>query len=734
MAEKEEDIIARAHDRFDEGMRWEQDSRQRFKDDIRFLFADPDNQDQWDAAVKASRQIAGQPMVTINKTHTHWLHVVNEAKENRPSIKIVPTGEQATYQSAQIFGGIIRHIEARSKAQTAYKIGTEMQVGGGIGYWRIVTKYVDENSFDQELIIKQVPDPLSVVLDPHIKERNGSDARFGFVYEDMPRDVFEHKYPNIEIGAAQQGTGSSWIQKDTVRVAHYYELKTKKEWLYAIENDDGTDFMRESEMEPNEKALFAEAHKQGAEGIQRRRVDKRTVHSYVIAGTKIAERGIWAGKYIPIIRCPGEEVVIEGKLDRKGLVRYMKDAQRAYNYNTSAALEFGALQSKTPYVGPLEAFEGLENYWATANTQNHAFLPFNHADETGNPIPAPVRQQPPSTAPVYMDGMAAAAQEMMMTSGQYEATFSAQSNEVSGVALDGRKKQGERVTFHFLDAQADAISFTGVQLLDAIPKYYDTKRIIRIMAEDGEEQMIQIDPDAKQALQQQEQAQKNQIQAIFNPNVGTYDVVAEVGPSYASRRQEAFKAMKELIAAVPELAQVIGDLFMGTADFPVADKLQERMRNWIPKQILGEGPTPQEQQLQQQLQTAMQTIQTLNERLSEKTTGLQLEAKRIDMDALNHLALRMENERQDMVNAFKAETDRMKALISALDPEQVTAVVRKMVREIAAARDPGQDLDPAQLDPSAAFATGMPSVMSPPAAAQQPAAPAPTPQPIAQPQ
>jgi hypothetical protein len=733
MAEKEEDIIARAHKRFDECMEWEQTTRQRFKDDIRFLFADPDNQDQWDAAVKARRQIAGQPMVTINKTHTHWLHVVNEAKENRPAIRVVPTGDQATYQSAQIFGGIIRHIEERSKAQTAYKIATEMQVGGGIGYWRIVTKYVDENSFDQELIIKQVPDPLSVALDPYIKERNGSDARFGFIYEDMPRDTFEHKYPDLDPGPMQANGVAGWVLKDTVRVAHYYEVKVKKEWLYAIEKEDGSDFMRESAMEPNERKLFAEAFRQGADGIQRRRVDKRTVHSYVIAGTKIAERGIWAGKYVPIIRCPGEEVVLEGRLDRKGLVRYMKDAQRAYNYNTSASLEFGALQSKTPWVGPIEAFEGFENYWATANTQNHAYLPFNNANEDGTPIQPPTRQDPPTAAPAYLQGMQAAAQELMMTSGQYEATFSEQGNEVSGVALDGRKRQGERVTFHFLDAQSDAIAFTGVQLIDAIPHYYDTKRVIRIMAEDGEEQMIQIDPDAKQALQQQEQAQANKIQAIFNPNVGTYDVVAEVGPSYASRRQEAFNAMKELIAAVPELAQVIGDLFMGTADFPVADKLQERMRNWIPKTILGEGPTPQEQQLQQQLQTAMQTIQTLNERLQEKSTGLQLEAKRIDMDALNHLALRMENERQDMVNAFKAETDRMKALLTALDPEQVTSVVRKMVREITDARDPGQDLNPAKLDPSTTFALGLPDVTSPTPTLQLPGTPAPQ-QAVPQPQ
>lgn len=713
MAERDDDIVTRAHDRFKECQQWESTTRMRFKDDIRFLFADSDNQEQWDAAVRARRQIQGQPMVTINKTHTHWLHVVNQAVENRPAIQVKPTGGESSYESAQIFSGVIRHIEAQSKAQTAYKIGAQFQIGGGIGYWRIVADYVDENSFDQELFIKQIPDPLSVYMDPHIRTQNGSDARFAFVYEDMPRDKFDRKYPDANVLPAQQSGVQGWVTKDSVRVAHYYEIEEKKEWLYAVESEDGTQFMRESEMEAGERKLLAEAFRQKAEGIDRRRVDKRTVRCYVIAGNKVVEKGVWLGKYIPVIRCPGEEVVIDGKLDRKGLVRYLKDAQRAYNYNTSASLEFGALQSKTPYTAPAAAIEGYENYWATANTTNHAYLPYNHLDENDNPVPPPQRQQPPSSAPAYLDGMAAAAQEMMMASGQYEATFSEQGNEVSGVALDGRKKQGERATFHYLDAQADAIAFTGVQLIDLIPKYYDTRRIITIMAEDGEEQAIQIDPQAKVALQQQENVSDNKVKAIFNPKVGKYDVLAECGPSFDSRRQEAFQAMKELIAAVPELAQVIGDLFMGTADFPVADKLQERMRNWIPKQILGEGPSPQEQQMQDQIQQMTQQMQDMAQALKDKDAQLEMEKQRLDMDALNHLALRMENERQDLINAFKAESDRLKTLLGALDETQISGVVKKMLTEIQSAKDPGQDLDEPGLDPSQAYAIGMPQVTEP---------------------
>jgi hypothetical protein len=711
MAERSKDIVARAHKRFKLCVEWEQDTRQRFKDDIRFLFADSDNQEQWNAAVRARRQIQDQPMVTINKTHTHWLHVVNEGKENKPSVVVHPTGDQATYEAAQIIEGIVRHIEYISDAQTAYDKASEFQVGGGIGYWRIVTDYADENGFDQEIYIRQIPDPLSVYLDPHIKTVDGSDARFGFVFDDMPRDKAEAKYGAV-LDKQTFGDGAlSWNRKDVVRVAEYYEVIESKEWLYAVEGDNGIEYVRESELPDEARPMLKAAFDQG--NAQRRRVDKRTVMHYLIVGDKIVESSTWAGKYIPIIRIPGEEIVMEGRLDRKGLVRYLKDAQRAYNYNASAALEFGALQSKSPYMAPVEAIEGLENYWASANTQNHAYLPYNHADENGNPIPSPERQQPPSSAPVFMDGMQAAERELMMASGQYEATFSEQGNEISGVSIERRQKQGSRVTFHFVDNLSKAIRFTGKQIIDLIPKIYDTKRIIRILAEDGEEQQIQIDPTQKMPLQQNKDEGEAKVAAIFNPNVGKYDVVAKAGPNFETRREDAFNAMTQLLASAPELAQVIGDLYMGNADFPAADKLQERMRNWIPKSILGEGPSPEEQQLQQQLQQAMQVIQHLQQELQDKTKAQEMEKQRLDMDALNHLALRMENDKETIVDAFKAETDRLKALVGALDPEQISAVVRKTMQEMMTAPNPAQNLTQERMDPDAAYEAGMNTVLAP---------------------
>jgi hypothetical protein len=482
--------------------------------------------------------------------------------------------------------------------------------------------------------------------------------------------------------------------------------------MYAVQGEDGsTTIAHESELPPEGKDMLRKAYDNGHD-VQRRRVSRWKIDWYKIIGNEIVEKKTWPGKYIPIIRVPGEEITMEGRLDRKGIVRYLKDAQRSFNYNASAALEFGALQSKSPYMAPVEAIEGLENYWSTANSQNHSYLPYNHADESCNSFPQPQRQQPPVSPPVFMDGMQAAEHEMMMASGQYEATFSAQGNEVSGISIEQRQKQGERVTFHYQDNLAKAIRFTGKQLIDLIPKIYDTKRIIRIMDESGEEHSIQVDPQAKQALKQQEDKSEAQVTAIFNQSVGDYDVVAKCGPNFDTRREKAFDAMTQLLAAQPMLANVIGDLYMGTADFPSADKLQERMRNWISSTNPGamqEGPNPQLIQAQQQLQQASQMIQHLQQQLQDKTIQQTLEKQRLDMDGLEHLAVRMEKEREGLINAFKSETDRLKTLAPAFDSNELSKVIKKTVSEIMTSPPPDVGLGMATTD----YDSGLQQVMQP---------------------
>jgi hypothetical protein len=188
-------IIAEAQRRFKYCEEWESRARKLFLEDLKFSQADSDNGYQWPNEVRRNRDVDERPCLTINKTRQHNLQIINDCKQNKPRCAVRPVGDGATYESAQVYEGLFRHIEYISNASVAYDTATSFQVQAGIGYWRVVTDYLGNDNFDQEIFIRRIKDPLTVYLDPDINELDGSDARFGFIFDDMPLDEFRAAYP-----------------------------------------------------------------------------------------------------------------------------------------------------------------------------------------------------------------------------------------------------------------------------------------------------------------------------------------------------------------------------------------------------------------------------------------------------------------------------------------------------------------------------------------------------------
>jgi hypothetical protein len=415
-----------------------------------------------------------------------------------------------------------------------------------------------------------------------------------------------------------------------------------------------------------------------------------------IAGDRIIDQKPWPGKYIPIVRLVGTETVIDGVLDRKGHTRALINAQQIYNYNTSANVEYGALQTKAPWLAPSQAILGFEQYYKTANTDNHSYLPYNHIDQDGNPIPAPQRPQPPQPGTAYVEGIKIAQNEMMMASGQWQAQLGENENAKSGVAINARQRQGDRSTYHFIDNLAIAIRYTGKVLIDLYAKVYDTKRLKQILTRDGRKVNIQIDPQAPQAYQKGptlnlDQDRSKQIeQVVFNPNVGMYDLRADSGPSFATRRMEAFNALSQLAQSQnSNLMQIAGDLFFKVADFPEADILADRYRRTIPPNILGDEPNPQQEQLMHQASDKIQQLTAmigdLTKKLSDKDRELDIKAGEL---TLREKEASVEQQRLD----YDAETKRLTALGNSgpgLSVEQIQPLVKQIVRGMLNAGEPG---------------------------------------------
>jgi hypothetical protein len=710
---------------------YEAEARNRFDYDYRFANGDTHNKYQWDDELVASREDQDKPCLTINKTRQHNLMIINDAKQNKPGIRIRPVGDNATFEAAQVFQELVYHIEYISSAENVYDAATTWQVEAGWGYWRVITDYISPNSFDQEIYIRRIKDPRSVYLDPDIVEVDGSDARWGIVFEEVPREVFNEKYPDHKgivgtssLGAENEVQSKGWVTKEIVRVAEYFKRIEEEDKLVTWVGQQGQVLKRVSQLDDMEKLLYKEIRKDKAnkELYQYRERDVLTnnVKLYKIAGDRVIEETDWLGDTIPIVRLIGCETVIDGVWDCKGHTRALIDAQRIYNYNTSANVEFGALQTKAPWIAAAASIEGYENYYETANKSNHSYMPYNHIDDMGHPIPPPARPQPPMPSPAYVQGMEIAQNEMMMASGQYQAQFGENENAKSGVAINARQRQGDRATYHFIDNQAIAIRRTGKILIDLIPKVYDTERVRRITAQDGRIMNVNIQPNAQQAYEKVDhpdgqQFDKNQQvdEIIFNPNVGLYDIQSDTGPSFATKRMETAAALTQIAAADKEFMKVGGDILFGTLDFPKADVLAERYKKMLPPNLTGDAPDPQVEQVMHQAADQIQQLQgmvaELQRQLKDKTTQLTQSGMKIDLE---HKKAMTQEARDD----YKAETERVTALGNAgpgVSVEQIQPVLRQLLAGMAQngeliykAPGPHEGGTPIQLPPEPENATG----------------------------
>jgi hypothetical protein len=366
----------------------------------------------------------------------------------------------------------------------------------------------------------------------------------------------------------------------------------------------------------------------------------------------------------------GEETIIDGVLDRKGHTRALLDSQRMFNYNASASVEYGALQTKVPWIVGLATIEETQGDWENANTENKAFLAWKEYDEDGNRHSKPERPAPPSGAPVFMQGMRDAIEQMYLASGQNQADFGVPSNERSGKAIDARAREGDKATYHYLAHQSLMIRLLGKMILDLLPHVYDTARVIKYRDDAGNEGDVHIDPEAPEHFQQQKDPSdpKAVTTTVLNPKLGVYDVQADVGPAYATRRQEAFAAFSTLLGANKELFALVGDIWMRFADIPGGEEAAERLRRMVPQQAMGDGPTPEMQHLQQQVQEAQEMIKQLTDKLADRAEKNAWEMER------------------NTIKGYDSVTQRVKALEKALalDPGGLLVLVKEVIEEAQA--------------------------------------------------
>lgn len=703
------EIIEEAKKRFERARSAYSSSRLLAVEDTKFAMGDSDNGWQWPDDIRNTRKIDKRVCLTVNMTAQHCNQIINNIRMNRPAVKVSPADSGADIKTAEILGGLIRNIQASSASDDAHDTAAEHSVYGGEGYWRVITEYESESSFNQVIRIKACPNPQLVYIDPDCRELDKSDAEWGFVFEDITKEQGKREHPDIDPESwGEEAKKNGWCGEGTFRRAEYFYCTYVKDTACLLA--DGTTALKT-------------ALPEGAIVVKERATEVKKWHWCKLIGGHDApvDETDWLGDFLPIITVVGKEINVNGEIVRKGIVRDLKDPARMVNFSYSETVQTLALQNKIPYMAAAEAIDGYEGIWKGANLENLAYLPFNAFDDEGHTLPTPQRQPTAVMPAAQVQLLQLSTEQMRAASGQQNANFGIKSEAQSGVGIQRLKVQGETATFHFPDNLARALRYEAKVLINLIQKYYDTARVVRILGLDGKEEQAQLQPGMQQPYHEQPDEQ-GEIQKIFNPQVGRYDVVIDTGPAYQTQRQESFAALTDMASRNPQLLSVAGDLIMRSADFPMAEQLAERLEKTLPPELRdqkdGQAPLPPEvqQQLQQADQQAQQMQQALQEadqhiqQLEQEKQGKVIEAQSKENIAHEEAEIKREDaERRYAIEAYKAETERMAAMAPVIDPQSVQALVVQTIQQMMTASPLEQEMYEQQEEP----------YMEPPAEMQQ---------------
>ena len=657
-------LIKEAKERFEKAGSWWSENHQRMKDAIRFR-----SLEQWPSDVKRDRENPSQeggsrPCPVLDKTNQYIRRIVNEQRLNRPSFKFRPVDDAADVKVASVLDGLGRQIQDASDAESAYSTAGESAVTGGFGFWRLLTDYTDPESFDQDIYIERISNVFSVLLGPHV-EPDGSDVRYGFIYEDLPKEVFKATYPKESPNDWDSAINGSdgWYGSDYCRIAEYYRIVETRTNMVLLDTGETMD---KDEYDKNSVAAKAAGIPVPAVIKDRVNVSKK-VEWYKLTADTVLEKREVLGSYIPIVEVIGNEIVLEdGKRRLSGAIESMMDAQRLHNYAHAGFIEHVALSPRAPWVAEESQVADYEDDYAVANRKNIVLLKYKStSSETGQPIPPPQRLPPPGVPAGWQQVLANTEHGIEAAVGMYGASIGGPARERSGVALEQQQQQGDIGTYHYGDNLARSIKHTGRIMLEWIPKIYDTRRIARIIGDDGSIESANLNPDQPEPVADMVDDLGRPTGKSYNIGVGKYDVTVSTGPTFQTKRQEAARLMTESLQGNPQLMSIIGDLYYRVLDVPYADKIADRLKMGLPPNILeaekaeGEGRQPPDPKVA----AAMQQIEVATAQLEEKSTMLSQAEKEIQT-AANEVSTE-----KAQLESLKKEIESARKILSAEQSE-----------------------------------------------------------------
>jgi hypothetical protein len=583
------------------------------------------------------------PLLTVDRQRQHLNQVINAYRKNPLSIRIRPKSGGATKQVAELLEGHIRSIEQESEAAIAYTNSLDNAASVGTGYFRLVLEYRDPYAFEQTVSIEPLYNRFAVYMDPQATHPAALDANWCFVTSMMSRDAFMAEYPLQPPASGEwssTGNDRAWYTTDDVQVADYYYRTWERTELVKMPNSTVLPTAGLDDLDPAWPTRITRLPQ---------------VWWVQLCGHAILETQRWVGAYIPVVRVEGDRVVVDGQMQRTGMVQASMTPALAYDYFFSSQTEAIALAPKAPWLVYAEQIAGYEQYWNRANDVYQPYLLHKAVSVNGQLLPPPQRATVEPAIQAISAALATADDAIRASLGMYAPSVGQPQGQQSGVAIRTEKITAEQSTYNYQDNLAWSIRACGTQLVDLLTKLHVGPTELRQVATDGSVSMAKVN----QPYQDEDGTEQEHMLGQ-----GAFDVVISAGPEYSTMRELSVERLGVLAQAHPDLVPLYSDLWVSDMDIPHSDEISARLKTVVPAPALAatqdKNPETRVAQLQNQLtqigeqfklvqeqlqqgkateEAAVQTVKlleqqvaTMQARLADKTTENQLSAQKQQQD------------------------------------------------------------------------------------------------------
>lgn len=549
----------------------EHDNREIVREVHAFL---DDKDGQWDP--QAAKAFTGRPRYTLDKCNDLVDDIAGPIEQSDFGIEILPAGGDATKELAKTYDGMIRNIENLSDAQDIYDAASRRVVRAGMDGWRVVQKWGDNNTFDQDLYFEPVADWVDRVwFDPGSMLQTREDAKYAFVLQSMIKADYDEQFP--------QGSGMSVSMDSSTSDFSSPEVVIVGEILYKtrvtktiVEFSNQSVYIDDDKL----KKITDELEKQGVTEVRRRDREMIEVKTRIFDGSGwLTEIQNTVFDLIPLVPQYANWSVRKKVPQFWGIVTKKMDAQRIYNYTQSRMVEEGALAPVAKILVTMEQIGANRNDWENMNTSDKPVLPYEHQEDQ---LP-PFKINGAEINPGLMAASASMEANLQSAAGIDQLTGQPPGLQ-SGLAVDLKQKKGDTRNYKYTKSAQIARCYGGKILMRAIPKVYDTKRQIRVINEDRSFEMVMLN-DTIIDEQPQEKVE------IIDLSKGVYDVTCNISKSFKNRQSEMVSSLIEVAAIDPSVLEIGRDIFYRNMTYPGSDVLAERVR----QNMLLSGQIPAEE-------------------------------------------------------------------------------------------------------------------------------------------